>query len=141
MSGVEVVGLVLGTIPFIIAVLDRYKGSTLLSRRKKHVDKLIHALLEQEVLLEANVKLLLQKIDTDEDPQTTDELLNVLRDPQVAQQVEEYLGPKAYVSYIRTITDCEKVVGEVAKSIEGLGPASSVSAFRVMLLGCCLVSR
>jgi hypothetical protein len=131
MSGVEVAGIVLGVIPLLIAFLDRYKDglsrTTVLFRRRKHVDKLIHALLEQQVLLEANVKLLLQKIDLDEDPQTTEELLDVLRDPQVVHQVESYLGPKAYVSYIRAISECERLVGEVAKNIEGLCPVSDVS--------------
>lgn len=131
MSGAEAAGFVLAVIPIVLQVLEQYKEglnrTAVLFRRRKHVEKLAHALLMQRTLLGETLKSLL----LDSGVEGTSDLLDnphlVLREPDVEDNLRNYLGPEAYISYTYAITQCERSVKEVAESIEGFGSELGVS--------------
>src|SRR5579871_4376767 len=72
MSGIEIVGLILGAIPILLPALDAYKNglsrTAVFVRRRRHVEELIRALGVNRLLLDQHVRLLLTKVGVEDIP-------------------------------------------------------------------------
>jgi len=133
MSGIEVAGIVLAVIPMVVSSLKYSQKSTILFKRQRHVDKLIHALLEQEVLLEENIKLLLVKVGVERFPDDSASLARFLGKDVIDERVEDYLGQHAYSAYKTAVLQCEKAVGRIATRIGGICDLSDPLKVRLMI--------
>ena len=131
MSGVEAAGFVLAAVPIVLQLLGQYKDgldrTAVLFRRRKHVEKLSHALLLQRALLGANLKSLLLESGIEGASQVLDDPFGVLRAAGVEETLKEYLGDENYRVYSYTLLQCEKYVKEVTESLEGFGTDLGVS--------------
>ena len=132
MSGIEVAGLVLGTIPLLLPALDIYKDGlsrmSVFVRRRRHVEELIRALGVNRLLLDQNVRLLLTKVGVEEIPTNSLDLFRRLaEDKEINEDVKAFLGPEAYKLYVDTVAACEIVIRDLVKSIEGFLPKQVVS--------------
>ncbi|KIW35146.1 uncharacterized protein PV07_01861 [Cladophialophora immunda] len=134
MSGLEIAGTVLAVIPLLLPALDLYKSglsrASVFFRRRKHVEKLIHALHLQKTLLTENVRTLVIRagIDVDDIPEDPQQLFELLRDDDdLKEKVEAYLGTEANKLYMCAVVACEEVVRNVAAHIEGFLPAGQLT--------------
>ena len=126
MSGIEVVGLVLGAVPIMIWGLGQYKTTRDIWRRSRSkallVDRLIESLEEQKILIEIDLQLLLRAADLDDgeiallDHST---VYDVLCDPDVVEALTQYLGA-LYNPYHKALLRCLRILADIARSIEGL---------------------
>ncbi|KAJ5602039.1 hypothetical protein N7510_011573 [Penicillium lagena] len=128
MSGLEVVGVVLGALPLIITAVDQYRASKRLFKVFRHkepyIDRLIQTLRAQKFLLETDLSMTLKETFGDPDfvqstsnfAQTTSLLFE---NQEVARRVQENLGD-GYEHYIVALSQCEQALAEIAGHISGL---------------------
>src|SRR5437763_7246699 len=128
-SGLEMAGLVLAVIPLLVPALNLYKGSlsrtSVFFRRRKHVEKLIHALHLQKTLLTENVRTLLIRVgvDVDDIPEDAQQLFELLHDDDdLKARVEAYLGTETNELYKYAVVTCGEVDRSLADHIEGFLP-------------------
>jgi uncharacterized membrane protein YcgQ (UPF0703/DUF1980 family) len=126
MSGLEVVGVVLGALPLMIAAIDQYKATSQRLKffrfKEPFVGELIQALREQQFFLETDLHVTLQA--TDLDKQEIADLLakpaaKLFENPDIAIDVQQYLGD-GYGPYTASVTKCERILFDIAKHIRGL---------------------
>jgi hypothetical protein len=143
MSGVEAAGFVLAAVPIVLQLLEKYKEgidrTAVIFRRRKHVEKLGHALLMQHALLGANLKSLLLDSGVDGASDVLDDPFGVLRAVGVEETLEEYLGQENYRAYSYALLQCEKHVKEVTGGLEGFGADLGVSLYRFCYKGALLI--
>ena len=135
-SGLAIAGTVLAAIPLLLPALDLYKAglsrASVFFRRRKHVEKLIHALHLQKTLLTENVRTLVIRvgIDVDDIPEDPQELFELLHDDNdLKERAEAYLGAEANELYKCAVVNCEEVVRNIAAHIEGFLPAGRLVSF------------
>ncbi|KAL9116788.1 MAG: hypothetical protein Q9187_006683 [Circinaria calcarea] len=99
MSGIEVVGIILGALPVVVWGLKQYKTTHDIWRRSRSkalmVDRLIEALEEQKVLIEIDLKLLLRAADIEDEEVAALNVPNyceLLQHQDVGDAVAKYLG-------------------------------------------------
>lgn len=98
MSGLEVVGIALGSIPIVLHFVDVYKssirrvGTTIWKR--KHVEKLARALLLQQQILEETVKSVVLTCGCENVGALEEDPFGYFSNGDVRERVEDYLGPK-----------------------------------------------
>lgn len=143
MSGVEAAGFVLAAVPIVLQLLEKYKEgidrTAVIFRRRKHVEKLGHALLMQHALLGANLKSLLLDSGVDGASDVLDDPFGVLRAVGVEDTLEEYMGQENYRAYSYALLQCEKYVKEVTGSLEGFGADFGVSLDHFFCQGALLI--
>jgi hypothetical protein len=136
MSGVEAAGFVLAAVPIVLQLLEKYKEgidrTAVIFRRRKHVEKLGHA-------LGANLKSLLLDSGVDGASDVLDDPFGVLRAVGVEETLEEYLGQENYRAYSYALLQCEKHVKEVTGGLEGFGADLGVSLYRFCHKGALLI--
>ena len=140
MSGLEVVGIALGSIPIVLHFLDVYKssirrvGTTIWKR--KHVEKLARALLQQQIL-EETVKSAVLVCGCENVGALEVDPFEYFSHGDVRERVEDYLGPKNGIAFVGLLTANNEIVKKVAKNISGLIPAHQVgSPFRTAMAVC-----
>ncbi|KAI7778761.1 hypothetical protein LA080_001828 [Diaporthe eres] len=126
MSGIEVAGLVLGALPLVLKSVDAYRGGfrrfgTTFNKRK-HVEKLARALLLQQRTLEELIKSVVLASGCEDVLALDDDPVGYLKNPDVQEQVEEYLGPKSTSFLVDELEVNSEAVGKVARRISGLVP-------------------
>lgn len=132
MSGLEVVGVVLGAIPLIVAALDRYKTTSqrlfLFRHKEPFIDQLIQALNEQRFFIETDLLLTLRATHLEEED-ITDLICkphpNLFQHPDISDAVSQYLGD-GYGPYQNAVTKCESALEDIVKDIGGLMSDSQV---------------
>ncbi|KAL4800385.1 hypothetical protein BDV19DRAFT_384210 [Aspergillus venezuelensis] len=126
MSGLEVVGVVLGALPLMIAAIDKYKTTSQRLKffrfKEPFIVELIQALKEQQFFLETDLLVTLQA--TDLDKQEISDLLakpaaKLFEDPDIVSNVQKYLGD-GYGPYTAAVARCERILFDIAKHIRGL---------------------
>jgi hypothetical protein len=132
MSGIEIVGLILGAIPILLPALDAYKNglsrTAVFVRRRRHVEELIRALGVNRLLLDQHVRLLLTKVGVEDIPNDSMELFRLLdEDKQINEDIKAFLGTEAHKLYVDTVRVCESVIRDLVRSIEGFLPKQAVS--------------
>lgn len=130
MSGLEVVGIALGSIPIVLHFVDVYKssirrvGTTIWKR--KHVEKLARALLLQQQILEETVKSVVLACGCENVGALEEDPFGYFSNGDVRERVEDYLGPKNSIAFAGLLTANNNIVKKVAKNISGLIPAHQV---------------
>ncbi|KAL4986565.1 hypothetical protein BDW68DRAFT_178687 [Aspergillus falconensis] len=137
MSGLEVVGVVLGAIPIVIMAVEKYRErQTRIAFRNKdpYVLRLIQSLRDQHYLLVSDIRLTLNGAGVDYDTLSTGLLPTLFRDPNIAEAVKEYLGSDSDV-YLQAVERCRVVLAGLVGRIEGLGSVSDLDNL-VRTYGC-----
>lgn len=131
MSGIEVAGLVLGALPFVLKSVDTYRdgfrrfGTTF--NRRKHVEKLARALLLQQRTLEELIKSIVLASGCENVLALDDDPISYLNNPDVQEQTEQYLGLKNTGFLISELRANDETVRKVARCISGLVPGAEVN--------------
>lgn len=131
MSGIEVAGLVLGALPVLLKSVDAYRDSfrrfgTTFNKRK-HVEKLARAILLQQRTLEELIKSVVLASGCEDVLTLDDDPIRYLNNPDVQEQVEEYLGPKSTKFLVAELEANSEAVRKLARCISGLVPGSRVN--------------
>ncbi|MCJ1465207.1 hypothetical protein MMC07_003823 [Pseudocyphellaria aurata] len=119
----EVVGIVLGAIPLVIAALQSYKdtrkiGSRFL-KREKYVGRLIRALREQHGLLQTNLDCLFKSIG---EPDYDIEAGSYFEDAAIRTKMVEYLGAQGFDSFEMALRGAQQSIERIARSIQDFLP-------------------
>ncbi|KAL8911245.1 MAG: hypothetical protein Q9171_003543 [Xanthocarpia ochracea] len=135
MSGLEVAGVVLGSVPVILSALDNYKTSRNLWRRMKmtamHIEELIEEIQETQALVESKLELLLQMIHAD-GAQPGDNMIKRLRRKDVAPDMESFMG-NLYKPFGNALRRYEDILQRILNKLGGLIFESNQG--RLMTLG------
>jgi hypothetical protein len=126
MSGIEVAGLVLGTIPIVVAALKSYKEAKQLyiwfMSKKAHIDRLIQSLNEQVYFIKSDVEVALRSTDLDQDrikPILTDPDLSLWHDDEVVDAISDYLG-EGHPLYLNALERCQQTICTIVNNLNGL---------------------
>lgn len=132
MSGIEVAGLVLGSIPLIISALEDYADGVetikKMIRYKKELRELVHDLQAEYCIFQDTCEWLLNGLTT------TVELETLLENPEgwkrqeLARSLEERLNSK-YQVYMDRVTDMNETIQEFKAKLD-LGKDGKVSIDR-----------
>lgn len=123
MSGVEVAGLVLGTIPLLLASLQHYErvvGTvTIFFHFRNEISSAIRELEREHVLFEQAIHLLLAPITMDEElrEMMADTNSPLWQDLDICEDMRRNLG-RAYPSYLRTVQDIQNIMIDIATKLE-----------------------
>jgi hypothetical protein len=126
MSGLEVVGVVLGAIPIVVMAVEKYRRrKTRIAFRHKevYVIRLIQSLRDQHYLLVSDIRLTLNGAGVNYDTLSTDRLPALFRDHNIAESVKDYLGSDSHV-YFQAVDRCHSVLSALMRRIKGLESAS-----------------
>ncbi|KAI9645502.1 hypothetical protein NHQ30_006242 [Ciborinia camelliae] len=130
MSGIEVAGLVLGALPILFQAVDFYRdgiGRSLTAlRKRKYVEKLSHALLLQQQILEETVRSVIVASGCEDIVRLDDDPLDYLNDEYLQEQVLDYLGEKNINAFNGTLEQSNTIVKKLAGSMAGFVPAFKV---------------
>ncbi|KAJ5778920.1 hypothetical protein N7457_006640 [Penicillium paradoxum] len=137
MSGLEVVGVVLGAIPLIISAIEKYKTTSKRLKYARHkealVNDLIQRLQEQHYFVKRDLTLTLRLIHCN-DGEIEDLLSNpssrLFLDTELALEVQHCLK-EGFTPYIAALSRCEYILMKLAQEINGL--ASNQSALSSLL--------
>lgn len=126
MSGLEVVGVVLGAIPLIISALDHYKVTSqrikLMAKKEILLNQLIESLEEQRFFFQTDICLALKETHLEERQiiELMDEQgLNLFQDAEIADALKEYLG-EGFALYTNAVARCQHILRDIVANISGL---------------------
>ncbi|KAL4925913.1 uncharacterized protein BDV17DRAFT_165990 [Aspergillus undulatus] len=126
MSGVEVVGILLGAIPLVVSALKAYKESKQryiwFMSKEPHIDRLIQSLNEQIYFIRSDVDVALRSTDLEQDKIKTflsDPDLDLLRDREVADAIQDYLG-EGFQLYLSALARCQGTICHIVQNLNGL---------------------
>ncbi|RDW78922.1 uncharacterized protein DSM5745_05774 [Aspergillus mulundensis] len=128
MSGLEIVGVVLGAIPITIAAIELYqeRQTRIAFRNKKpYVLRLIQALKEQHYLLKSDIQLTLNGAGVEYNNPAHQPVGAMLRDPAVANAVKDYLGDDSEI-YFGAVNACYIALARLVGRIQGLGAVTDL---------------
>lgn len=134
MSGLEVVGVVLGAIPIIVLAVEHYgkigKKYEAFRRKRHYIDDLVDSLNDQQTLIEGEVKVLLRGSQVDK--RTMDQYVRagrlsaLLSQPEVQCDVKDFLDDD-YDIFVRIFEKYEKLLLELTTSLKRYHDSSWVS--------------
>ncbi|KAL4938397.1 hypothetical protein BDV06DRAFT_231900 [Aspergillus oleicola] len=130
MSGLEIVGVVLGAIPITIAAIELYRErQTRIAFRNKdpYVLRLIQSLREQHYLLKSDIELTLHGAGVEYNKPINQTIGTIFRDPAVARAVTDYLGDDSEI-YFGAVDSCYIVLAGLVGRIEGLGAVTGLES-------------
>jgi len=139
MSGIEVAGIVLAVLPIVVEALKSANRGKVVFLRKRHVDKLIHELQEQQACLALTVRALFVKSGVTEFSEDWEKLPGLLRDrDNIREAVENFLEPKVFEVYNHSLKQCERAVSDIARRIGGVcgGDLTKVWRCRHLTMTC-----
>jgi hypothetical protein len=124
MSGLEIVGVVIGVIPVVVASVKKYRErQSRLSFRSKGpiLQRLVQCLETQHFLLVADISVTLSKADVPHDPASAQLIPAIFNDPKISDAVDEYLGDHRAI-YYKAVNRCYAALAQLIQSIDGLEP-------------------
>lgn len=124
MSGLEVLGVVLGAVPLIITALKGYqnlgKKRDTFKRKSLHLDRMIRALDWQQKLILSDVKIVLRNAGLDEMMIELDvdncRYQDLFKRSDIENAVASVLREN-YSTYLEIIQRCEVAILDVAKAL------------------------
>ncbi|EXJ84054.1 hypothetical protein A1O3_04721 [Capronia epimyces CBS 606.96] len=126
MSGLEIVGLVLGAVPIILSILETSKSlnrkKIAFQKKQFYIDRMINALSWQKTLIEGDLEILFRSIGLeDQDLRTigSNPYEALLKQPDIQEGVQVLMGPR-YDSYVQVLSDCERALLAILRSVKGL---------------------
>jgi hypothetical protein len=121
MSGIEAAGILLAVLPIVVEGLKSANRGKVIFARKRHVDKLIHELQEQQACLALTVRALFVKSGFTEVSEDWEKLPGLLRDRHnIREAIEDFLEPKVFNIYEYSLKQCERAVSDIARRIGGV---------------------
>jgi hypothetical protein len=122
MSGLEVVGVVLGAIPIVVAAIDEFKTAKKILRTSRTIaaelNNLKEELNEEKVLIEVYWKHLLRAVGVDHEITQDTCGQEELQNANVAEALEAHLGD-LYTPFKSALNRCEQIIWEIARKIKG----------------------
>lgn len=142
MSGVEVVGILLGAIPLVVSAIKSYKTTKQrhkwVTKKDLYIDRLIQSLNEQIYFIRADVQIALRSTDLEQGKITaflTDPDLDLLRNQEVADAIRDHLG-EGFQLYLDALARCQDTICNIVKNLNGLvSGAKSVCALGTVSMG------
>ena len=137
MSGLEIAGVVLATVPIVVAALQQYKGKYDPTHKKwdqfrhkaQYVNKLIDSLEWQETLIKADVITLVVSATTltyeDLELIECSNYGHVLAREDIRLYLRKYLG-KRYDRFHKALNKCDNTLKDIAANISGYTSGSLV---------------
>lgn len=131
MPAFEICGVVLGVIPLVISALEHYKAgkgaAAAFVKWRGHLDKLIFRLKTQQMLFRMDIKQLLREARVTQIDLTEEQCVDVLRDEQIGEEVQEYLGQShnLFVEILSHYELCLKMIVAKIGHIKRLPDVSS----------------
>jgi hypothetical protein len=126
MSGLEVVGVVLGAIPILLKAVEgcghASQSSRLFSKKRIFVKKLANALYEHNQCLVGTIKLLLTRSGYGDVTCVEGDLMAFTQNEDVREQIQECLGPENYAVFIDAIEESARTIALMAKDLHDLIP-------------------
>ncbi|CAG7959617.1 unnamed protein product [Penicillium salamii] len=127
MSGIEIVGVVMGALPLITSIIDQYRVSKRIYKvfryKEPYTDQLIQSLKTQSFFLETDLLLILKETFGEEFVRSIPDFAQIsptlFENPEVAARIQEYLGD-GYANYRVALLRCEDILAGIAKNISGL---------------------
>ncbi|PGH26816.1 hypothetical protein AJ80_01582 [Polytolypa hystricis UAMH7299] len=126
MSGLEVVGVLLGVIPLVVSALKNYKETKQryiwFTSKEPYINRLIQSLNEQIYFIRADVGVALRATDLEQErikAFLNDPDLNLLRDLEVAEAIRDYLGD-GFQLYFDALGRCQETVCGIVKNLNSL---------------------
>ncbi|KAL4985784.1 hypothetical protein BDW68DRAFT_189390 [Aspergillus falconensis] len=126
MSGVEVVGILLGAIPLVVSALRTYKEAKQryiwFMNKEPYIDRLIQSLNEQIYFIRADVDIALQSTGLEHDKIKaflSDPDLDLLSNQEVADAIRDYLGEGLQL-YLDALARCQNTICNIVKNLNGL---------------------
>ncbi|KAJ5367048.1 hypothetical protein N7541_000989 [Penicillium brevicompactum] len=127
MSGIEIVGVVLGALPLITSLIDQYRVSKRIYKvfryKEPYIDQLIQSLRTQNFFLETDILVILKETFGQDFVQSIPDFAQasstLFEDPEVSSRIEEYLGD-GYAHYKAALSRCEEILSAIAENISGL---------------------
>lgn len=121
MSGFEVAGVVLGTIPLVISALEHYRSgkgtASSFVKWRGHLDTLIFRLKLQQTFFYLDILELLRVANIDELEDrvdlTEEECIAILSDAKTGKGVREFIGP-LYNTFIEILARYETCLKTIA---------------------------
>lgn len=123
MSGIEIAGLVLATIPLLVASLEHYQRVAgplkIFYQFRNELSSAIRQLESEHVLFEQAIHLLLRPITMEEElkEMMADTNSTLWQDSDICEDMQRSLG-RAYPSYMRTVSDIQRIMVEIATRLE-----------------------
>lgn len=123
MSGIEITGLLLGSLPLLISAIEHYNDGLAPAKAFwKWGDQLSHFTRElwyQHTSYELTVRVLLSPITTDAelDEMMSDPESKLWKSGRMGAQLHEKLGP-AYKAYLYTIKEIEEILKSIANNLD-----------------------
>jgi hypothetical protein len=136
MSGFEIAGIVLGTIPLVIAALEHYRaGKGVASSFIKwhgHLDTLVFRLKLQHTFFYLQIRDLLRESGVAEvigcDDLREEDCITLLRDPKTGVELREYFGP-LYETFLEILERYETCLRTISGKLGHLRRIPNVSLF------------
>ncbi|KAL4733248.1 hypothetical protein BDV11DRAFT_214090 [Aspergillus similis] len=126
MSGVEVVGILLGAIPLVVSALKTYKETKQryiwFMNKEPYINRLIQSLNEQIYFIRADVDIALQSTGLEHDKIKaflSDPDLDFLSNQEVADAIRDYLGEGLQL-YLDALARCQNMICNIVKNLNGL---------------------
>jgi hypothetical protein len=130
MSGLEVVGVTLGTIPLALKLIQglRYSPDACeqFTIKQKQTRELARRLHEHNVRLSGVVSLLFKRSGYEDLPQDPRALTGLLKQESVRDDIEELLGHQNYLAVDLTLKKSAEITESVFKSLQGMIPCAKV---------------
>ena len=140
MSGIEIVGVVLGALPLITSLIDQYRVSKRIYKvfryKEPYIDQLIQSLRTQNFFLETDILVILKETFGQDFVQSIPDFAQasstLFEDPEVSSRIEEYLGD-GYAHYKAALSRCEEILSAIAENISGLKSEKQVFSMAISL--------
>ncbi|KAK7960745.1 hypothetical protein PG988_011959 [Apiospora saccharicola] len=118
MSGIEVVGLVLGTIPLIIAAIEKYKAVQSWRKYSRELSSIRRSLRAELVILEGTCEKLLTGLvaETDIENMIREPFGPLWKDERIHGTIRRRLW-KAYETFENTVEDMNEAVEELSAKL------------------------
>ena len=135
MSGLEIAGIVLGSVPILIEGLRIYKSSLKTIgkgfRKRKTVEKLSRSLMQQRDILEELLKQMLLSSGCSVPSNLEESFQTILCQEDIDESVADYLG-KSYDNVIYWIRECSDVLAGLAQKVARLTPSQVLSSLMIV---------
>jgi len=133
MSGLEVLGVVLGALPILLKSVDAYRGGirrvgAAAFRKRKHVEKLARALLLQQQILEETLTSVVLASGCENVSALHENPFGYFSLEEIQEQVVDYLGEKNSMVSVDLVQSSHDTVEKIARNVSGLTPAQKVRA-------------
>lgn len=132
MPALEICGVVLGVIPLVISALEHYKDgksvAAAIIKWRGQLDTLISRLKNQKMFFYLHILELLREAQVVQADPTEEECVDVLRDEQIGEEVQKYLGSfhNRFMEVLSHYERCLKTIVAKIGHIRRLPDVSSI---------------